>query len=165
MPLSIIPLTIVRLVYISSANSSSDRPFNEFNAVIATQIGVNLDAILTCLPFLRTFMEHVQHGVFTSDLRKAPGYGGKSMMSYAMGSVGRSHDASHKSQETGATSSGDWKNGVKEKNTTGLDTVIMVGDEDNESRASSGNSDTLIIKQTNTITVQSTSGERRGDGK
>lgn len=169
----VIPLTILRLVFLSQAYSSDDTPYDSLNAAIVTQLSLNFAIILACFPFLKTFMDHVQNGLFTTDLRLAPGvlgdsYGAKH--SYALGSVGRSKNTAKNSQSNSSGS-----HGKSIANTTiggtepwemtptpGVVTTARGGETSlDESRASSGGSDRMIIKQTTAVTVQS---ERRVGG-
>ncbi|MCJ1376853.1 hypothetical protein MMC20_008098 [Loxospora ochrophaea] len=64
-----LPVTILRLVYISSAYHSLDRTYADFNTVITTVVDVNISIILACIPFLKPFVDSLQIGLFNSDPR------------------------------------------------------------------------------------------------
>lgn len=63
-----IPLAILRMVYLSSAAKSSDRTFADFNTTIVTEIDMNLSIIFACFPFLKPVMDGLQTGLLTSDI-------------------------------------------------------------------------------------------------
>lgn len=65
---SVIPLAILRIVYLSSAAKSSDRTFADFNTVMVTEIDMNLSIIFACFPFLKPVMDGLQTGLLTSDI-------------------------------------------------------------------------------------------------
>ncbi|KAF8246428.1 hypothetical protein K440DRAFT_368190 [Wilcoxina mikolae CBS 423.85] len=150
----VIPLTILRLIYISSASKSSDKPFDDFNTAVTTEVGMNLAIVLACFPFIKTFMDSVQTGLLTAKLHTAGGKSVRSGASYAMGSFGSygkmSAGKNSVAKESTATCrSGQW---MDEPNTH--TTITAAIREDVESRSSSGGSDRMIIRQTNDIAVE-----------
>ncbi|KAI5777089.1 hypothetical protein EDC01DRAFT_624550 [Geopyxis carbonaria] len=161
----VIPLTVLRIAYIhrDAVAATGDPTFDAFDAAVVTAIGMTLDVALACLPFLRTFMDAVQHGVFTADLRVAPGHGGS--LAYALGSVYGVQESKGTHSGSGGSKVGGLGRFGKKKNSQSvsrsqIDTTItgksMARDGDGHSRASSGHdSCTLIIKQSTTLSVQS----------
>lgn len=91
-----VPLTILRLVYISQAFASSDRIYYDWKVAVLTQLGMNASIIVACAPFLKPVMDQLQPGWATSNVRTGLGYNtivGKSRndtTGYAMGSVVKS---------------------------------------------------------------------------
>lgn len=65
----IIPIIIVRLVLVNASSDSIDHPFDDFHLAITTIVHVNLSIIVSCIPFLKPFMDSLQTGVLASDLR------------------------------------------------------------------------------------------------
>ncbi|KAL8682987.1 MAG: hypothetical protein Q9186_000982 [Xanthomendoza sp. 1 TL-2023] len=64
----LIPLTVVRIVYINNASSSSDHPRDDFPAVMVTSIHANLSILITCVPFIKPVMDSLQTGILASDV-------------------------------------------------------------------------------------------------
>lgn len=65
----IIPIIVVRLVFVNASSGSIDHPFDDFHLAITTIVHVNLSIIVSCIPFLKPFMDSLQTGVLASDLR------------------------------------------------------------------------------------------------
>ena len=66
---SVIPLTILRLVYISQSSTSTDPTFDALNTALVSTININFSIILACIPFLKPFLDSLQIGMFNSDPR------------------------------------------------------------------------------------------------
>lgn len=66
---SIIPIIIIRLVFLNDASFSSDRAFDDFNTVLLTSIHTNLSIVVTCIPFVKPIMDGIQSGILASDVR------------------------------------------------------------------------------------------------
>ena len=103
---SSVPLTALRLFYITQALGSSDRTYELFTATVVTQVGMNVSIIVTCIPFVKQFLDHIQPGWSTSDIRTGLGYNtimGRSGKDYPMGSVVKSanHTNTTDIQKTG----------------------------------------------------------------
>lgn len=64
-----IPIIIVRLVFLSAFSNSTDHPFDDFSTVLTTIIHINFSIIVSCVPFLKPVMDSLQTGVLASDLR------------------------------------------------------------------------------------------------
>lgn len=74
---SVVPVTVLRLVYLSSSLNSADPTFNDFRPVLTTIIQMNLSIIVSCAPFTKFVVSGVQSGLLTSNLRVlAPSYAG-----------------------------------------------------------------------------------------
>ncbi|MCJ1351581.1 MAG: hypothetical protein MMC33_001565 [Icmadophila ericetorum] len=65
----VVPIIIVRLVFLSIHASSSDQTYEGFSTTIATSVHINLSVIVTCLPFLKSVFDSLQTGHLASDLR------------------------------------------------------------------------------------------------
>ena len=65
----IIPIIIVRLVFVNASSHFVDHPFDDFDITITTVAHINLSIIVSCIPFLKPFMDSLQTGVLASDLR------------------------------------------------------------------------------------------------
>ncbi|KAI5783697.1 hypothetical protein EDC01DRAFT_785348 [Geopyxis carbonaria] len=157
----VMPLTALRLVFIHNTADNPDVTFAAGHSVtIATQITLNMAIILSCLPFLKTFMEQIQSTVFTPDVHMAAttagvyGPGG----SYGMESLGPSGKSggnsaakSAKSGKKSANGSGRWyqERGIP----VGTTFATVVGND--ADRRSSGGSEAMIIRQTTTFAVVS----------
>ena len=81
----IIPIIIVRLVFLSSASNSTDHPFDDFATTVIASVHINLSVIITCLPFLKTVLDSLQTGLLASDLRTR---GRTQLFDYAFDSFG-----------------------------------------------------------------------------
>ena len=64
-----IPIIIVRLVFLSAFSNSIDHPFDDFSTVLTTIIHINFSIMVSCVPFLKPVMDSLQTGVLASDLR------------------------------------------------------------------------------------------------
>ncbi|MCJ1405249.1 hypothetical protein MMC11_008476 [Xylographa trunciseda] len=73
----VLPIIILRLVYISSADSSTDPTFTAVTTALITVININLSIILACIPFLKPFLDSLQIGMFNSDPRFLVTRGGR----------------------------------------------------------------------------------------
>ena len=65
-----IPIIVVRLVYLNSTYRSIDRTYNDVNATITTIFHANLSIVIMAVPFLKPFMDSLQTGILASDLRR-----------------------------------------------------------------------------------------------
>ncbi|MCJ1318975.1 hypothetical protein MMC15_004307 [Xylographa vitiligo] len=73
----VLPLTILRLVYISSTTPSTDPTFAAVPTALTTVVNINLSIILACIPFLKPFLDSLQIGMFNSDPRFLVTHGGR----------------------------------------------------------------------------------------
>ncbi|KAI9843957.1 MAG: hypothetical protein M1837_005998 [Sclerophora amabilis] len=154
-----IPLTILRLVYITDTFSSPDVIYDAYRLAIVTQIGMNASLVVTCAPFLKTFMEQLQPGWSTSDMRTGLGY------NTSASRIPRSHTANEYAMGTVVkpkmrpdanwlmTSTRPWL-----KDPQGGRTMKTTFGDDVESMLSSINPNKKIIRKTTDIRTQS---ERR----
>ena len=62
-------MVILRLIFLSSALDSSDKTFDYRRAVLVTLAHVNASILVACIPFLKPFMQGLDSGLLTSDLR------------------------------------------------------------------------------------------------
>ena len=86
----VIPLTVLRLVYVNRAVGSTDRTYEYFAAAVTTQVSMNVSIIATCVPFLKQFLDCIQPGWSASDTQTGLVYNtlvGRNETSYVMGSV------------------------------------------------------------------------------
>lgn len=65
----LIPIAILRIVYIKSASNSGDHTFDDLQTVLLTQIDMNLSIIFACFIFLKPFMDGLQTGLLASDIQ------------------------------------------------------------------------------------------------
>lgn len=79
--LSVVPVTILRLVYIFASNDSPDPTSDYFNRVLSTEIATTFSIVFACISFIKPFLDSVETGVLASKLRTP--------------SLGRSPDLSH----------------------------------------------------------------------
>ena len=66
---SLVPVIILRLVYLHTAFHSSDKTFDYRDVVFTTLADVNASVLVACIPFLKPFMVGLESGLLTSDLR------------------------------------------------------------------------------------------------
>ena len=64
-----IPLSILRLVYLSQASDSSDVTLDSFDAALVTEIHTNYSIIASCLPFLKPLVDALAIGLISNDIR------------------------------------------------------------------------------------------------
>ena len=64
-----IPLAVLRLVYVKSASNSEDHPFDDLQTVLLTQVDMNLSIVFACFIFLKPFMDGLQTGLLASDIQ------------------------------------------------------------------------------------------------
>ncbi|ORX96238.1 hypothetical protein BCR34DRAFT_607712 [Clohesyomyces aquaticus] len=107
--LILVPI-VFRVIYIFRAERALgwDPTYNQTNVAIATAVLMNTSIVLTCVPFLKPLMQHLQPGWSTSDVIRGVGYNvmyGKSQFeggSFPMGSVvsgqSRSNASENRSQ-------------------------------------------------------------------
>jgi len=65
----LLPLVVLRLVCLTSALSSPNKPFDYRTTVFATLANINASVLVACIPFLKPFMKGLDSGLLTSDLR------------------------------------------------------------------------------------------------
>ncbi|KAI9757777.1 MAG: hypothetical protein M4579_003313 [Chaenotheca gracillima] len=169
----LIPLIILRLVFLSSAISSSDKTFDYRDTVFTSLADANASILVACIPFLKPFMNSLDSGLLTSDLRVR---GTKSTMF--------SHGVSVKASGTGGGSGSNERHmlqkvfskpGLDRSNSRGsINGFAHLRDDgarhqvtiahdppqhDFESRTSAG-SDQMIIKRTTEVNVNYDEAER-----
>ena len=81
MILSVIPVAILRLIYIFESNNSADPTYDYFNRALATEIATTFSIVVACISFIRPFLDSVETGLLASKLRNTS----------VSGSQGRSH--------------------------------------------------------------------------
>jgi hypothetical protein len=86
----LIPLTIIRIVYLNASAESNDHPYDDLTRVMITSVLVNFSIIITAIPFLKPVMDGLQTGILTSDLRSLGGSAMLRSTSYALGPLGKS---------------------------------------------------------------------------
>ncbi|KAL8918447.1 MAG: hypothetical protein Q9208_007353 [Pyrenodesmia sp. 3 TL-2023] len=64
----LVPLIVIRLVFINSAFNSSNHQRDDFRTVMATSIHVNLSILLSCMPFVKPVMDSLHTGILASDI-------------------------------------------------------------------------------------------------
>ncbi|MCJ1462539.1 hypothetical protein MMC07_001141 [Pseudocyphellaria aurata] len=65
----LIPLAVLRLVYIKSASRSRDQTFDDVQTTLLTQVDMNMSIIFACFIFLKPFMDGLQTGLLASDIQ------------------------------------------------------------------------------------------------
>ncbi|KAI9724641.1 MAG: hypothetical protein M1828_003510 [Chrysothrix sp. TS-e1954] len=83
----VIPLIILRVVYIGQAQSATDPIYAAYKPSLVTQLAMNVGIISTCAPFLKAVIDRAEHGIFTNDLTIQPGVHGSQPRSYVLGSL------------------------------------------------------------------------------
>lgn len=150
---SLIPVIILRLIYLHSALASSDKTFDYRDATYATLANVNASVLVACIPFLKPFMKGLDSGLLTSDLR-VRAYGGPKSSLFQYSGSGKasgnsSRNYSHPLKNISAKRALDSDLG-RLHNTNIQHDVSIAHDppsHDFESRTSAG-SDKMIIKRT-----------------
>lgn len=139
----LIPIIIVRLVYLNSASRSTDHPFDDFTTVLTSSIQANLSVIVTCIPFIKPVMDSLQTGILVSDVHTtiSPRH-----PSFALRWLGSSS----------ATRAGSGSNKWPKNSTHGNSTTATSGgpEEDGERFTGFGSEERMVIKQTKTVAVQ-----------
>lgn len=79
--LSVIPVTILRLVNIFASNNSPDPTFEYFNRALSTEIATTCSTVFACISIIKPFLDSVETGLLASKLRTPR--------------LGRSQDSSH----------------------------------------------------------------------
>ena len=78
---SVIPVTVLRLIYIFTASKSADPTFDDFSTALATEIATNFSIIFACISFIKPFLDNIETGLLASRLRTR--------------SLGRTQDSAH----------------------------------------------------------------------
>lgn len=65
----VIPVTIIRLVYIYSSDGSLDPTFDTFNQALTTDIATALSVIVAVMSFIKPFLDSIETGVLASKVR------------------------------------------------------------------------------------------------
>ncbi|KAL8952508.1 MAG: hypothetical protein Q9222_001576 [Ikaeria aurantiellina] len=139
----LVPIIIIRLIYLNQVSKSSDHPKDDFSVVMATTIHVNLSIIVTCIPFIKPVMDSLQTGILASDIHTTT----------------RTQEPSHalrwlkESSSKGKSSvSSGWPAAHPQRS---FATVTSGPEEEQRERGLSVSSqDGMIIKQTKTVAVQ-----------
>ncbi|KAL8764563.1 MAG: hypothetical protein Q9194_006978 [Teloschistes cf. exilis] len=63
------PIVILRLIYLDSAFNSDNQTFDYRRTVFCMLADVNASVLVACIPFLKPFMQGLESGLLTSDLR------------------------------------------------------------------------------------------------
>lgn len=69
---SLIPLAILRVVYLANANRSDDLTYTLYQAAVVTEVEIHSSIIMTCIPYLKPLWDSLQVGLMTNDLAHAP---------------------------------------------------------------------------------------------
>ena len=149
---STIPLTILRLRYIASGDSSLDQTYNDFNTVMTTEIGMNFSIITTCFPFFKPAIDNLQPGMLRSEIHTTPSrhsYG--KTATFALRSLRKSSQRSDANARPRDPQR--WLQDPDRYNT-----VVITGDWVGLSRSSSRGSQTMIITQTFDLEIWSDPG-------
>lgn len=87
---SLIPLAVIRMLYIGRASNSPDHPYDDFHMAVVTQVDMNLSILFACFIFLKPFMDGLQTGLLASDIHildpKKSHSTGSGSAGFAMGS-------------------------------------------------------------------------------
>ena len=86
-----IPLALIRMLYIGRASNSLDHPYDDLHMAVVTQVDMNLSILFACFIFLKPFMDGLQTGLLASDIhildpKKSHSTGSGSAGGFAMGS-------------------------------------------------------------------------------
>ncbi|MCJ1426539.1 hypothetical protein MMC29_004442 [Sticta canariensis] len=65
----LIPLAILRIIYIKSASNSGNHTYDDLQTVLLTQIDMNLSITFACFIFLKPFIDGLQTGLLASDIQ------------------------------------------------------------------------------------------------
>ncbi|KAI9852696.1 MAG: hypothetical protein M1838_005891 [Thelocarpon superellum] len=156
--LAMLPIIVLRLVYIGRAAYSPDHTFDDFNAAIVTQVDMNMSIFVSCILYLKPFFENLPADCLrTSEFRHRDTFGTKGSMgaSFHLGSRAQRENDTYGNGHTPIGKEVD----ARTNEITSHATVMTFpqpgradGDE-SESRTSTG-SDKMIIKQTKGWSIQ-----------
>ncbi|MCJ1355582.1 MAG: hypothetical protein MMC33_005574 [Icmadophila ericetorum] len=148
--LLIVPLTILRLIYITSTSKSADHTWDEFDAVATTQIIVNLSVVVACIPFLKPFLDSLQTGAISGNIRLKP-LSDNSAAKKAANSLRSRKDNAGNGASFHFGSQHNWMD------SSITHTTLITTDGHSEpvtANGSSNSSESMRIKQTTGVTVQ-----------
>ncbi|MCJ1451252.1 hypothetical protein MMC28_001588 [Mycoblastus sanguinarius] len=144
----VIPLTILRLVFLTSASKSLDHTYDDFNTVLITEFGMTLGIIMSCLPFLKAILDDLQAGVLTPEVRVASGLPPhRKTSSYALRSLARNGRKSN--AQTVPDTSQHWL-----KEPIQHDTSISAAGDDEASPRNSYGTQNMYIRQKTSLKSQ-----------
>ena len=146
-----IPITIVRLVYLNSALKSTDRTYDDLDTVITTIFHANLSIVVMAVPFLKPFMDSLQTGILASDLRRLAPIQASGLGWLSSARPFRSHKQDSSIGKTRTPSTGRLK-GTPPGNSTFASVESNL--QENERNASRDSEEKVGIKRTRTVGVQ-----------
>ena len=139
-----IPIIIVRLVYLNSASKSVDHPFDDFSTVMLSSIQANLSVIVSCMPFIKPVIDSLETGILASDVHTTSS---ARKQSYPLRWLGSS---------SGAKGDSGYSKRPKKSRQGNSATATSGGYEGQRERGLSiGSEERMIIKQTKTVAVRS----------
>ena len=65
----VIPVTIIRLVYIYSSDGTPDPTFDNFNQALTTDIATALSIIVAVISFIKPFLDSIETGMLAGKVR------------------------------------------------------------------------------------------------
>ena len=138
----VIPVIVVRLVYLNARSNSADATFDDFATALITSIHVSLSITVSCIPFIKPVMDSLETGILASDVHSSSqdAKSGYALRWPGTSSPGKARPGAMKGPE--ASNHGNC--------------VTVSTDIDNEDRAGDlnmGSRDQLVIKQTRTAAV------------
>lgn len=144
----LVPIIIVRLVYLNAASESVDHPYDDFITVLITSVQANLSVITTCVPFIKPIIDSLQTGILASDIHTLTS---SRHPSYAL----RWFESGSGSETRAGSVFNKWPKSNRQGNVT---TATSGGLEERwEGGLHNDSEERMIIKQTKTVAVQSES--------
>ncbi|PQE17170.1 hypothetical protein CJF32_00009029 [Rutstroemia sp. NJR-2017a WRK4] len=147
----IIPITIVRIVYINRVAQSNDHTYEDFYLVMVTSCLLNASVAFTVIPFLNPIMDGLQTNILTGELRSmATSSRTHGSMGYQLKEMvkNRSEPSSDGSKKSDKRWAGLGHSGTHSATAGGNTT------EDIWRRSSSASDKRMIINQSTTVAVQ-----------
>ena len=152
-------------MFLTSALESSDKPFDYRKPVLVTLAHVNTSILVACIPFLKPFMQRLDSGLLTSDLRVRAKTARSHLINTSSGNNGSEKDSRtrHKgllyplqavTAKRNVIDSGGFSfDGLHDMGVRHKVDITHNPAHDAESRSSAG-SDTMIIKRTAEFNVE-----------
>ena len=142
-----IPLLILRLLYLREISHSSDRTYDSLNLWVITEIAVNLSVVIACVPFSKPSTDSLQNGVWGGGIRfmKSTQVSREDSTGHTLQSLSRARQRS-----------GDGFLPISES--SNAETVVTTGTEparDGLSESTRFGSDEMMIRQTTGFMVHS----------
>lgn len=137
-----IPIIVVRLVYLNSASKSVNHPLDDFSTVMSSSVQANLSVIVSCMPFIKPVMDSLETGILACDVHTTAS---ARKQNYALRWLGSS---------SAAKGDSGFNKPLKKSRQGNSTTATSGGYEGQRERGLSiGSEERMIIKQTKTVAI------------